>query len=197
MNHKDVEILQHKTLYQGHFRLEQYHLRFRLFAGGWSLPVTRELFARGSSVAVLPYDPFLDSVVLIEQFRIGAITGKKSPWLQEIVAGVVETGEQAEEVARREAREEAGLILLDLQPICKYWVSPGATSEQVSLFYATVDSTHVSGIHGLIEEGEDIKVKVLPAQEAFAAVKAGTINNAPSIIALQWLQLNHSYLCKF
>jgi ADP-ribose pyrophosphatase len=196
MNHNDVEILNHTLVYQGHFRLEKYQLRFRLFAGGWSQPVTRELFSRGTSAGVLPYDPYLDKVVLIEQFRIGALGGAQSPWLQEIVAGVVELNEAPEAVVKREAQEEAGLELLDLQPICKYWVSPGATSEQISLFCATVDSTHASGVYGLIEEGEDIKVKVLSAQDAFAAVEAGKINNASSIIALQWLQLHHSFLCK-
>lgn len=196
IHRKDIDILQHKILYQGHFCLEQYKLRFRLFAGDWSQVITRELFARGTSVAVLPYDPKRDQVVLIEQFRIGAIASNQSPWLQEIIAGVVELNETEEAVAIREAQEEAGLKLLDLQPICKYWVSPGATSEQISLFYATVDSSQASGIHGLIDEGEDIKVNVLPAQDAFAAVKSGAINNAPSIIALQWLQLHRNILCQ-
>ena len=109
---KDVEILDKSEQYKGYFRINRYRLRHRLYAGGWSGELQRELFERGHAVGVLPYDPAADSVVLIEQFRIGALVAGMEPWLTEIVAGIIEEGEAPEEVARRETREEAGLEVI-------------------------------------------------------------------------------------
>src|SRR5207245_10046791 len=86
-----VEIESHETIHQGHFRLDRWRLRHRLFAGGWGKPISRELLERSAAVAVLPYDPLRDQVVLIEQFRIGAYAhGDPAPWLLEAVAGLIE-----------------------------------------------------------------------------------------------------------
>ena len=117
MNENDVEILDKETAFQGYFRIDRYRLRHRLFAGGWSEAITREVFERGHVVGVLPYDPIEDRVVLIEQFRIGAYAAGFSPWLIEIVAGVIEAGEEPEEVARRETLEETGCSVTELMPV--------------------------------------------------------------------------------
>ena len=84
-----VEILDKTICYNGFFRIERYRLRHRLYSGAWSRELTRELFERGHAAAVLPYDPILDAVVLVEQFRIGALEAPGDPWLLEIVAGVM------------------------------------------------------------------------------------------------------------
>ncbi len=187
-----VEIVAHETCYSGFFRMERYRLRHRLFDGSWSRELTRELFERGHAAAVLLYDPRRDAVVLVEQFRIGALAHPEGPWLQEIVAGVIDdVHETPAEVARREAVEEANCQIQDLIHICDYYVSPGGTSERISLFCGKIDATGVGGIHGLAEETEDIRVTVVPFTEAIAQMQAGTINSAAPIIALQWLQLNH------
>lgn len=194
MSHGDVQLLATKTVYQGYFRLEEYQLRFRLFSGSWSEIIQRELFERGSSVAILLYDPLLDKVVLTQQFRIGALKDKTSPWLIEIVAGIVEADEKIEEVAKRETLEETGLTLANLTPIYNYWASPGGSSEQIALLCAQVDATNVNGVHGLANEHEDIRVFTMESTTAFKAIQQGTINNAHSIIALQWLQINRKKL---
>jgi ADP-ribose pyrophosphatase len=95
----DVIIDGHETLFQGYFRVDRYTLRHRLFRDGWSRPIQREIFERGHAVAVLPYDPVLDSVVLIEQFRAGPLAAGDEPWVIEAIAGIVEDGESAEDVA--------------------------------------------------------------------------------------------------
>jgi ADP-ribose pyrophosphatase len=187
---RKYEIIEREVRYQGFFRLERYRLRHELFSGGMSRVLTRELFERGHAAAVLPYDPERDAVVLIEQFRIGALDDAHGPWLLEIVAGVTEAGEGTEDLVRREAVEEAGCALQELQPICEFLVSPGGTSERISLFCGRVDSTTVNGMHGVHEEGEDIMVHVLPLQEALRAVTQGRIRSASPIIALQWLALH-------
>ena len=190
-----VEILDKTICYDGFFRMERYRLRHRLFSGAWSRVLMRELFERGHAAAVLPYDPVLDAVVLVEQFRIGALEAPGDPWLLEIVAGVLDHPDEAPEaVARREAVEEANCHLQEVVHICEYFVSPGGTSERTSLFCGKVDAAGSGGVYGLAEEAEDIRVVVVPFAEALAQLRAGKINSAAPIIALQWLQLNHQQL---
>lgn len=184
------EVLEEKLCFQGFYRLLRYRVRHALFEGGMGRPIERELLVRGHAAGVLPYDPVRDEVVLIEQFRIGAIESPHSPWLLEIVAGLIEDGEEPEEVVRREAMEEAGCRLHEIVPLCSYYSSPGGTNERVTLFVGRVDSSDLGGIHGLAEEGENIRVTVRSAEEAFEQVARGLIDNAISIIALQWLQLH-------
>jgi ADP-ribose pyrophosphatase len=184
------EILDKTLCYDGFFRMERYRLRHQLFRGGWSRPLVRELFERGHAAAVLPYDPSLDRIILVEQFRIGALEAPGGPWLLEIVAGIIEPGETPEAVVRREALEEANCTIQELMHICDYCVSPGGTSERISLFCGKVDASQAGGIYGAPEEDEDIRVLVVSYQEAVAFLQTGKINNAAPIIALQWLQLN-------
>ncbi len=187
---QDVKCLKTNTVFKGYFQVEELQLQFRCFDGGWSQTITREVFERGEAAAVLPYDPVTDQVVLIEQFRVGAFNDANSPWLLEVIAGIIESDhEDPEQTLLREAKEEADLTLKHLAPICTYWVSPGGTTEQCHLYYAQVDATQAGGIHGAVDEGEDIRVVVCDAQEAIAAVASGRINNAATIIALQWLQV--------
>ena len=188
----DAEVLKTETAFQGYFRVDRLTIRHATFAGD-SIEICREVFKRGNAVCVLLYDPDADKVVMVEQFRVGALAAE-SPWMLEVVAGIVEPGETAEDVARREAVEEAGLTLDQVQPIIRYLPSGGGCDEWIDLMYAEVDSSVAQGLHGLADEGEDIKVHVLNAQEAFDLVVSGAINSSPAIIALQWLELNRNRL---
>ena len=187
---QDVRILTSEVAYHGHFELRKLTLQHRCFAGGWSQPLVRELFERGDAVGVLPYDPRDDSVVLIEQFRPGAMRGEDSPWMLELVAGVVEPGESDEEVVHRESLEEAGCVLSELVPIATFIPSAGACSEQVRLFCGRVSSAAIGGIHGLDDEGEDILVHSVSREDALQMVADDRIPNGHTLIALQWLQIN-------
>ena len=188
MTRDDVEIIGQETLYQGFFRLDRVRLRHRLFEGGWSDELKREVFERGNAAAALLYDPEPDAVILIKQFRPGALAAdRRNPWLVEIVAGIVEAGEDPDQVVRREAIEEAGCTITDLVPMFDVFASPGSSSEIVSLFCGRVDSRGVGGIHGQAHEGENIQVLVEPADVALKRLDEGEIQNAFLIIALQWL----------
>lgn len=185
-----VDIVKRETCFKGFYKLDRLVLRHELFAGGMSREINRELFVRHDAVCVLPYDPQRDEVVLIEQFRVGAIGKTTNPWLIELVAGLIDKDEQPEEVAHREAQEEAGLVFAALWPMTQYFPSPGGSNEFVHLFLGRCDSTGAGGLHGLLEEAEDIRVKVWAYEDALQAVRDGRICNAASIIALQWLALN-------
>lgn len=194
---KDVELLGTDPLHRGRFSVDRYRLRFRTFSGAWSAEVAREVFERGHSVAVLPYDPVHDEVVLIEQIRIGAYAaGDEQPWLWEIVAGVIDAGETPDDVARRETMEETGLALTDVVALGEFYVSAGAVSERNRLYVGRVDSTGAGGLHGLSEEGEDIRAFAMSADAAFAAMAAGRIRTAAAFAALTWLKCERAALRK-
>ncbi len=187
---KEFKIINKEILYSGFFRMEKYCLQHTLYAGGWSAAINRELFVRGSCVAVLLYDPERDKVVLIEQFRAGAILQPDRAWLVEIVAGAIEEGETAIEVAYRESIEEAGCEIQELIVINEFYTTPGGASERITLFCGKIDSTKVGGIHGLDHEDEDIWVRSVDFDEAYRMVESNEIESAIPIIAIQWLALN-------
>ncbi|OMQ23740.1 MULTISPECIES: ADP-ribose diphosphatase [Serratia] len=194
LDENDVEIIARETLYRGFFSLNLYRFRHRLFNGEMSGEVKREIFERGHAAVLLPYDPVRDEVVLIEQLRIAAIDTSISPWLLEMVAGIIETGESVEDVCRREALEEAGVVVGRCKPVLSYLASPGGTSERLSIMVGEVDALTAEGIHGLEEENEDIRVHVVSREQAYRWVEEGAIDNAASVIALQWLALHHESL---
>lgn len=187
---QDVRVLEDQNVFAGYFSVRRLTLQHRLFAGGWSQPIVREVFERGDAVAVLPYDPVTDSLVLIEQFRPGALRGDASPWMLELIAGVVEAGEQDEDVAHREAMEEAGCELTELLPIATVFPSAGACSEQVRIFCGRVRRTASGKLHGLQHEGEDILVHLVPRAVALQLLAENRIPNGHTLIALQWLLIH-------
>ena len=187
-----TEIIKREECFKGFYQLDRVHLRHELFAGGMSREISREVFVRHDAVCVLPYDPQRDEVVLIEQFRVGAMGKAQTPWLIELVAGLIDKVEEPEEVARREGEEEAGLTFSSLWPITRYFPSPGGSTEFVHLYLGRCSTVGVGGLHGLEEEAEDIRVTVWAYEDALQAVRDGGISNAASIIALQWLALNRA-----
>lgn len=192
----DVEVLEENVAYKGFYQLKQYQLRHRLYAGGWSKPLNREVVWRIPAVAVLLYDAQADAVVFIEQFRVGAMQHPHGPWQLEMVAGLIDTDESPEQVAARECQEEAGVVISadQLHKVCEYLVTPGGSNESLTIYCAPVDASQVGGIHGLPGEGEDIRVLSMPRQQAWQWLQAGKITNAATIIAIQWLQMNYSQL---
>ncbi len=198
----DVEIIEKETAFQGYFRVDRYRLRHKKFDGGWSAPMRREIFERGHAVAVLLYDPDADRLVMIEQFRPGAhaalgephLRDAFSPWLIEWVAGIIDPGETPETVACREALEEAGCTVQELEFIQLILATPGGSTETIALYAGRVEAPETGGIHGLDDEHEDIRVLVVPPAEAFAWLDAGRILNASTVIGLQWFRHHHAAL---
>lgn len=192
----DVKLHQQHCRYQGFFQINEYLVSHQLFNGGESKVLSREIFERGDAVAVIPFDPKRNSIIVVEQFRVGALRSGENPWLIEFIAGMFGQGEAPQAVAVREAKEEANLTLVpeQLVHLTSYFSSPGGTSEQIHLFAAPIDSENIGGVYGLDDEGEDIKVHALALTDALALVNDGTINNAMTIIGIQWLALNAQQL---
>ena len=197
---KDVEIISRSLEHDGFLRIERLQLRHRLFSGEWSEVFTRELQLKDPAVGVLLFDPDQDALLLVRQFRVGMFSDasldgdKVLGWPLEIVAGMAGSTEQFEAVALRECKEESNCVPTDLIKICEYYNSPGGSNEKIILFCGRIDSRNVGGVYGLIEEHEDIEVQVLSYADAMFLIDSGEINNAMTIIALQWLQLHRQAL---
>jgi ADP-ribose pyrophosphatase len=192
----DLKLTKTEPLYNGFFKLLNYEFSHRLFEGGWSQTVKREIMERGHAVAVLLFDPKLAEFVFIEQFRIGALPTSESPWLLEVVAGMIEQGEDIEEVCRREAKEEAGVDILRIYKALSYLSSPGGTTERIHIFVGEIDAAQAHGVHGLDYESEDILVRRVTKSEAIEWLNSGKIDNAAALIALQWFLLNEQIVLK-
>jgi ADP-ribose pyrophosphatase len=190
----DYRLKSTETVFQGFFKMTRMVVEHRLFGGGWSKPLRRELFQRGSAVGVLLYDPRNHLVGLVEQFRPGALNESRGPWQYEVVAGIIEAGETPEQVAVRELQEESGVAVEKLLPICDYLVSAGGTDEKMHLFCGLVDLCDRGGIFGLDGESEDILLQIWTYDETMEAFSQGLLNSAAMSVALLWLQLNHQRL---
>ena len=192
LSSRDVEVLSRTATHAGFLTVQHYRLRHRLFGGGWTPPLDREVCVRGAAAGLLPYDPERDAVVLVEQFRMGPFVAGEAPWMTEIVAGFIEPGETPEAVAARECIEEAGCRVSALLPVARYFPSPGGLAEHVHLFCGRVDSRQANKVGGLAHDHEDIRVQVVPWRTARAGIARGTYSNAATLLALQWLALNRA-----
>lgn len=181
----DVDIVQEEPLYSGFFTLLKVKLRHRLFNGGWSREFTRELFAKAEAASAVVYDPVLDQIGLVDQFRIGTLDSPYGPWTLESVAGMVEEGESPADMMLRELVEEAGLHAKELLPVTAFYPTPGSCNEYTHLFCAICDLTEAGGVFGVEGENEDILFKAYPAEDVFNAMLQSRMNNAATLIGLQ------------
>lgn len=200
----DVDVVKKDRVFDGYFKIDRYHVRHRRHEGGWTEVMPREIFERGHATAVLLYDPDLERLVFIEQFRAGAYAAFNSPWFDkathtpwmlECVAGIIDEGEKPEEVARRESLEEANCTVTALEPISHYLVSPGGTSESLFLYCGRTDASNAGGVHGVEEEHENIRVLSVPVEQALAWLdEPGRYDNTMTLIAMLWFKINHQRL---
>lgn len=179
------KILKREKSFSGFFNLFSYRIEHALFNGGTGV-IDREVLHRGHAAAVMPYDPATDSILLIEQFRAGAMHTEHNPWLFEFIAGMVEEGEHSRDVVRREAQEEAGIELGDVNFINTYFPSPGGSAETIDLYWAVADLSNAGGVFGLPTEGEDIRSSVYTFDEAMQMLDDGVVNNSVTMLLLLW-----------
>jgi ADP-ribose pyrophosphatase len=188
-SHPDLRIVAHEVAFRRHLRLDVFRFQNRLYSGEWSGERVHDVVRRGAAVAVVLYDPDREAVVLVEQFRLPPLLAGYSPWVVEVVAGLVDHADESEEeVGRRETIEEAGIQPVgELIPIQRYLPMPGSSDETVMLFCGRVDASGASGVHGLADEHEDIRVAVKTMAELEAMLDAGQIETGHTLICLYWL----------
>lgn len=192
-----VEILGEETVWNGRFPLQRVTFRRRRFDGGEGGVLIWELWRRGFAVAILPYDPWTDRVALIEQFRIAALAANLDPVVTECPAGLLDPGESEEATAIRELREETGLGTDRIQRIGKYILTQGGCDETITLYAARVRlDSEAATHHGLAHEHEDIRLKIVSADEAIAMLDDNRIENATAALCLNWLARRRAQLRK-
>jgi len=192
---KDFEIIHREALFQGYFRVDLFHIRQELYKGGWSEVFKREVLDTGKEAAfILLFDPEEDKVIMIEEFRSGVMAYGENPFLLQCVAGIVDAGETPQTAAKREAKEEAGCTVTQIQKIYSYYPSPGCQSQKTTLFVGRTKAPEDGSVYGLPEEGEDIKIVVMDASKAINLLYTGELKDASSIIAMQWFSLHRTDL---
>jgi len=186
----DIDLKSRETIGRGWGKLERFTLRHRTYDGGWSDVITRDVYTIAEVACILPYDPALDAILLVEQFRTCGLVYDEPTWLFEAIAGIIDPGERPAEVAVREAQEEAGCHITDPILIGAFWSSPGGYGERSHIFTAKADLSEIGGIHGLAHEHEDIRAVVVPLADALAAINDGRIRDAKTSLMIQWVALN-------
>ncbi len=188
---QDVQVINTNIIYQGFINLELVELKFKMYNGSWSSVVKREVAKKLGAVGVILFDPKADLLIFVEQFRIGTLSDKRGPWQIEVVAGIIEPYITVNDTVHKEVLEESGAKILALEKITEYWVSPGCTNEYFHLFCAAVDSRDIPEFSGLADENEDICLKKISPEMAFNEIYSGNMNNAATIICLQWMKDNY------
>lgn len=192
----DVVIETMARPYSRFFGVEEAELRFRRFDGSLGPRVRRAAFVMADAVTVLPYDPVRDRVLVVEQFRFGPFSrGDGNPWSLEPIAGRIDTGESPEQAARREAQEEAALSLGTMEPVGRYYPSPGAVTEYLLSYVGLADlPDEAEGVNGLEAEAEDIRAHVISYHQLMALVESGEVENGPLLLSAFWLARHRTRL---
>jgi ADP-ribose pyrophosphatase len=191
-NHQDVLIQQRQRVYHGFCQIDVLTLQHRQFANATHTALLeRELVVRRPAVGVILHDPKHRLFALIEQFRVGAIHDPVSPWHLEVVAGLIDEGESPITAAIRETREETGLSVEQVTPLFHFYPSAGVCNETFTLYAGEVDLSKAGGLHGAVDEGEDIRLHCFDCDQINDFLSSGRLVNAPVIIALQWLHTQY------
>lgn len=185
---RDVEIAAHKRAYVNFFAMEEMDLKFRRYDGSMSPVVNRGVALVGRASVVLPYDPLRDQVLLVEQFRAATfIAGETRPWMWEPVAGLIDPGETPQQAARREAMEEAGVTISQLEEVTQAYPSSGSSGEFIYIYVGLTDLSDIRGGGGVAGENEDLRSEIISFDALMAGVDSHRYQDIPLITAALWL----------
>lgn len=185
-----VKVTGSEVLAEGWGKLTRWTFDLRRRSGEWQKQV-RETYDRGDGAAILLYNDEKKTVVLIRQFRFAVYFNQESGYLIEVCAGKLD-GDDPVTCARKEAEEETGYRVSEVRQVYRSYMSPGSVTERLSLFVGKYDAaSKVSDGGGHFEEGEDIEVLELPFARAMEMVGSGEINDAKTVMLLQYAALNN------
>ena len=187
-------ITRQRRLFDDFFKIDELFVTHRQIDGTMSSVQRRLVFERGDSVAVLLFNRDRRAVVLVEQFKAPALLARRRDdpattdgWLVETLAGMIDDGETPETAAIRETLEETGYQIRTAEPIGRFFVSPGGTSERVFLYFAEVTDADRADEGGGIDD-EDIRVLHVGLAELFERLARGLIEDVKLAIGAFWLQ---------
>ena len=177
------------TLSDDHYVLRKADFDYLRSDGAWQHQIRESYDPGGDGAAVLPIDRRHGKLLLIRQLRWPAFEWGYRFSMIEVVAGKLD-GDDPERCAIKEAEEEAGVGIANLELINHCFISPGTVKERISLFLAEYDSTAPRSKGGGHEyEGEDIEVMEMTLDEAMMMIASGDIIDAKTIILLQAAKL--------
>lgn len=184
-NDNSQYILESHNCHDGFFKLKRHTIQYPKFDGSLSKIHKREIFVREPTVGAIVFDPNEQLVLFTEQFRVGPLENEESPWIFELPAGIVESGEDKSVAIQREIFEETGYECQVKELIGEFYLSPGGSSEMTSVFYceAKLDTT---GVFGATGENEDIKTHIVSLEEALESIENKKLS-ASAAIGLLWL----------
>ena len=185
------KIINKKNLYSGFFSLNKYEFTHKKHNGEWTSTVEREIFSGAHVSTLLPYDPIKKEIILIQQFRAGVLSRYDANYLLEIVAGIIDEGENPEQTAIRECFEETGCEVKKIHPIQSYFPAPGSSESYYHLYLGEIQAFDGDRIKGLGKENEDILVKSFKIEEVKQMLKEKKIMNGLTLVALQWFFLEY------
>jgi len=185
------KIINKKNLDAGFFSLNKYEFIHEKHNGEWTSTVEREVFSGAHVSSLLPYDSIKKEIILIQQFRAGALSRYDENYLLEIVAGIIDEGENPEQTAIRECFEETGCEVKKIHPIQSYFPAPGSSESYYHLYLGEIQAFEGERIKGLEKESEDILVKSFKIDEVRQMLKEKKIMNGLTLVALQWFFLEY------
>lgn len=193
---QDFKVIKEETLFKGFYQVNAYEINFKCFDNTMSKTVRRELFVRRDAACILPFNPKTQMVVLLQQFRVGAMLKAENPWLVEMIAGIMdEEDKDPLDTAIRESKEEANIEYYQTHKMCAYYPSPGGSNEKLHCYLGLFEGDYSEGIHGLPSEGENIRAFPCSLSQALKWLEEGKIDNASTVISLMWLEKHLHQFC--
>lgn len=191
---RKVEIRKQTRLFNDFFKVDEVIVSHQRLDGSMSPDERRLVFERGDSAAALLYNPDTNAVILVNQFKVPTLLARRRDnpmtsdgWITETVAGMVDAAETPEETAVRETLEETGYKIGKPELICRFFSSPGGTSERIFLYFAEVSETDKIGKGGGLA-GEDVRTIEMNANELFHLLEEKQIEDPKLAIGAYWLQ---------
>ena len=191
MSNPKVKIIGIKNLSNAHYKLDEVDFEFQTKNDNWQKQ-SRECYDRGDGAAILLYNPTKKTVILTKQFRMPSyLNGNSNGMMIEVCAGLLDEN-NPEACIIKEVEEETGFKITNPKKVFELYSTPGAVTERIYYFIAEYnDGMKISAGGGLEEEHEEIEVLEIDFETALTMVSKGEINDAKTVVLLQYAKLNN------
>jgi nudix-type nucleoside diphosphatase (YffH/AdpP family) len=191
---RKAQIRRQTRLFDDFFKIDEVIVCHERQDGTMSPDQRRLIFERGDAVAIVLFNLDTKSVVLVDQFKVPSLIGRRRDdpkttdgWITEAIAGMIDANETPEQAIIRETKEETGYRISNPKLISKFFSSPGGSSERIFLYFAEVREADRIGTGGGLG-GEDITVVLMPLNELLERLAQGSIEDPKLAIGACWLK---------